>query len=73
MSGIAELRASLDMLRRVRERVAAGIGQGWSLEQIREGRPTADLDERWETGFLKADVFVGLVHRSLSEAAVDPE
>ena len=36
-----------DMMNTVRERVAALIAQGMSLEEVLAAAPTADLDERW--------------------------
>ena len=41
----ATLQAYIDMLKTVRERVAAMIGEGKSLEEVTAAKPTADFDE----------------------------
>ena len=41
----ATLQAYIDMLKTVRERVAAMIGEGKSLEEVTVAKPTADFDE----------------------------
>ena len=41
----ATLQAYIDMLKTVRERVAAMIGEGKSLEEVMAAKPTADFDE----------------------------
>ena len=41
----ATLQAYIDMLKTVRERVAAMIGEGKSLEAVMAAKPTADFDE----------------------------
>ena len=61
----AELLAYRDMLATVRDRIAALIAEGKTEDQIVAARPTADVDEKWGQGFMKPDVFTGLVYDSL--------
>jgi cyclase len=49
----ADLKAYRDMLATVRDRVAAEVKAGKTLEQVTAAAPTADLDEKWGGGFLK--------------------
>jgi glyoxylase-like metal-dependent hydrolase (beta-lactamase superfamily II) len=66
VSGRAELLAYRDMLAAVRDRVAPMVTAGRTAAQVIEARPTADLDARWGQGFIKPDVFLGLVVQSLT-------
>jgi len=61
----ADLQASRDMLVTVRDRVARLIADGKTGEEIVAAKPTADLDEKWGGGFMKPDVWVGLVYESM--------
>ena len=56
----------LEMLSTVRDRVAAAIERGRSLEEIVAGKPTAEYDEEWGDGFIPPDRWVGMIHGSLS-------
>jgi glyoxylase-like metal-dependent hydrolase (beta-lactamase superfamily II) len=49
LSGVAELRAFRDMLITARDEIIAA-------------KPTADLDAQWGNGFMKPDVWVGIVY-----------
>ena len=53
------------MLVTVRDRVKALKSAGKSAEQAVAAKPTADLDAAWSGGFMKPDVFVGIVYSSL--------
>jgi glyoxylase-like metal-dependent hydrolase (beta-lactamase superfamily II) len=66
VSGVAELRAYREMLVTVRDRVAAAIRAGKTVQQLRAERPLADLDARWGGGFIKPDVMVAIAYESLS-------
>ena len=61
----ADLQASRDMLATVRDRIAVLIADGKTGEEIVAAKPTADLDEKWGGGFMKPDVWVGLVYESM--------
>jgi len=50
-----------DMLALVAERVSALIGQGKTRGEIIVAKPTQDLDKEWGGGFLKPDIWVGMV------------
>jgi len=63
----AELQSYREMLAGIRDRVKALIAQGKTLDQVIAARPTAQWDATWGGGFMKPDIFVGFVHRSLTE------
>ena len=54
-----------DMLTEIRDRIQSHIKAGKTLEEIRLARPSQDFDSEWGGGFLKPDVFVGIVYQSL--------
>ena len=54
-----------DMLTKIRDRIQSQIRAGRTLEEIKLSRPTQDFDSEWGGGFLKPDVFVGIVYQSL--------
>jgi cyclase len=53
------------VLVQVRDRVAALIRQGKTREQVIAAKPTAEWDATWGAGFMKPDVFLGIVYESL--------
>lgn len=65
-------RASLMAYRKtmvdVRNRMSKLIAKRRTLVQIIAARPLADYDEAWGKGFIKPDVFLTLVHSSLTRA-----
>ena len=63
----ADLQNYRNVLAGIRDRVKALIAQGKSLDQIVAAKPTAQWDPTWGKGFVGPDVFVGFVHRSLTE------
>jgi len=68
LSNKAELQGYRDMLVGVRDRVRALVAQGKSLDQILAAKPTAPWDARFSRPDFSPDLFVGFVHRSLTEA-----
>jgi glyoxylase-like metal-dependent hydrolase (beta-lactamase superfamily II) len=58
-----ELKAFRDMLATARDRVAALVKAGKTLEQTTAAKPLADLDAKWGQGFLKADAFVSILYK----------
>jgi cyclase len=56
------------MLSTVRDRVAAAIAAGRSLDQIIAGRPLADLDAKWGGNLIKAPDFLEIVYSDLIRA-----
>lgn len=60
-----EVRAYADMLKAVRDRVAAAKRQGRTEAQVQAERPTREWDAEREGGFVSADAFVAAVYRSL--------
>jgi glyoxylase-like metal-dependent hydrolase (beta-lactamase superfamily II) len=60
-----DLRRYREMLTGVRDAVAPLVAAGRSVEQIVAAKPTAPWDEAWGHGFMKPDLFAGIVARSL--------
>jgi glyoxylase-like metal-dependent hydrolase (beta-lactamase superfamily II) len=60
-----ELQASRDMLATVRDRVASLKKSGASEQEVLAKKPTADLDATWGKGGFGADMFVGIVYRTV--------
>ncbi len=56
-----------DMLKEVSGSVKALVDQGKSRDETIAAKPTAKLDAEWGKGFLKPDVFVGIVYDSLKK------
>ena len=50
VSGVEDVRAFRDMLLVIRDRVAAAIREGKSLEETQAAGLTAEYDERWDSG-----------------------
>jgi glyoxylase-like metal-dependent hydrolase (beta-lactamase superfamily II) len=67
ISNVRELRDYRGMLVKVRDRVRPKIAAGKSRDEVIAARPTADLDATWGGGFLKADVWVGIVYDSMTK------
>jgi cyclase len=61
----ADLKKYRDVMVQVRDRVAALIRQGKTKEQVIAAKPTAEWDATWGAGFMKTDVFLGIVYQSL--------
>jgi hypothetical protein len=56
------------MLRETSTRVAAGIAQGKTAQQLQQEKVLAGF-EKWTGGFLSADKMVEFLYRDLSSAA----
>lgn len=67
LSNKAELMAYRAMLAGLREAVAKAIAEGKDRAAAIAAKPSAPWDEKWGGGFLKADVFVGIVYDSLAK------
>ena len=61
----ADLQAYRDVLKAVRDRVAKLKAEGKSRDEAIAAKPTADHDAKWGNGFMKGDVFTGIVYDSL--------
>jgi glyoxylase-like metal-dependent hydrolase (beta-lactamase superfamily II) len=61
----ADLQAYRDTLSTLRARIAALKASGKTRDEAIAAKPTADHDERLGTGFMKPEVWVGLVYDSL--------
>ncbi len=64
-AGPAALKAYLDMLKTSRDSVQRLISQGLTEDQAVAARPMREFDATWGTGYIKPDVFVRIVYRSL--------
>jgi len=67
LAGKTELVAYRDVLVKVRDRVAALIKQGKTREQVIAAKPSAEWDATWGSGFMKPDVFLGMVFDSMKK------
>jgi glyoxylase-like metal-dependent hydrolase (beta-lactamase superfamily II) len=65
MANRADLKKYRDVLVQVRDRVAALIRQGKTREEVIAAKPTSEWDATWGAGFMKTDVFLGIVYQSL--------
>jgi glyoxylase-like metal-dependent hydrolase (beta-lactamase superfamily II) len=63
----ADLLSYRNVLLSVRDRVAALIRQGKTKEQVIAAKPTAEWDATWGAGFMKPDVFLGIVYESMKK------
>ena len=68
LSDRAALSAYRDVLVLARDRVAAAIAAGVSLEELVASRPLAEYDETWGGGFITPDAFLKIAYTSLSAA-----
>jgi glyoxylase-like metal-dependent hydrolase (beta-lactamase superfamily II) len=62
----ADLQKYRDVVAGIRDKVKALVAQGKTLDQILAAKPSAQWDAAWGGGFMKPDVFVGVVYRSLT-------
>ena len=61
----ADLQAYRDTVKAIRDRVAKLKAEGKTKEAAVAAKPSAEFDAKWGQGFVKPDVFVGLVYDSL--------
>jgi len=61
----ADLMGYRAMLVTVSERIHKMIDEGKTREEVVAAEPTADLDDAWGGGFLKPDVWTGIVYDSI--------
>ncbi len=66
LSNKAELVAYRDMLAGVRERIAAEIAQGKTVDAVIAAQPTAAYDASWGKGFLNPENFTRIVYADLT-------
>lgn len=55
------------MLSTVVGRVQAAIAAGKSVEDVLAMKPTAEFDEQWGGGFLRADRFIQVIYAGLAD------
>lgn len=63
----ADLLTYRDVLVKIRDRVAALITRGKTKAQVIAAKPSAEWDAKWGQGFMKPDVFLGVVYESMSK------
>ncbi len=61
----ADLQAFRDTVKTLRDRIAKLKAEGKTKDAVIAAKPTADYDAKWGQGFMKPDVFTGLVFDSL--------
>ena len=64
----ADLERYQRMLTTVRDRIEPMLRAGRSRDEVIAAKPTADLDVDWGGGFMKPDVWVGLVYDGFQRA-----
>ncbi len=67
LSNKSELRDYRNMLEKARDRIAKLIDEGKSQEEVVAAKPTSELDEKWGGGFMRPDVWVGIVYDSMKK------
>jgi glyoxylase-like metal-dependent hydrolase (beta-lactamase superfamily II) len=67
----SELQAYRDMLWTVRNRVAALVAEGKSLEEIIAARPSREFDESWASDRVGPDGFAVMIYQSLTGRRLD--
>lgn len=65
LSNKSELIEYRNMLQAVYTKILALKNNGKTLEQVIAAKPSADFDEKWNGGFLKADVWVGIIYTAI--------
>ncbi|MDH5550423.1 MAG: MBL fold metallo-hydrolase, partial [Gemmatimonadota bacterium] len=61
----ADLERYRALLVTARDRVAAAIAKGHTLDQIKAAKPMAEYDEAWGGAFINPEQFIEFVYRSL--------
>jgi glyoxylase-like metal-dependent hydrolase (beta-lactamase superfamily II) len=61
----AALKRYRDVVATVRDRVQAEMGKGRTLAELKAAGLSAEFDASWGRGFIRPDVFVELIYRSL--------
>ncbi|MFI2811297.1 MBL fold metallo-hydrolase [Microbulbifer sp. M83] len=66
LSNKAELKAQRDLLVKLRNQIQALVDQGMSREEVIAAQPTREYDDQYGQGFMKPDVWTGIVYDSLA-------
>ncbi len=62
-----ELISYLEMLKKSRDNIASMLKSNKSLDEIIKAQPNKSFDEGWGKGFIKPDVYISLLHSSLTK------
>jgi len=65
LSNRTEMKAYIDMLTTIRDRIQAQMKEGKTLDEITASKPTKEFDDPWGKPWLKAEDFVRLVYTDL--------
>ncbi|MEW5251405.1 MBL fold metallo-hydrolase [Microbulbifer sp. 2201CG32-9] len=68
LSNKVELRAQRDLLVTLRDRVQKLIDQGKSRDEVIAAQPTKEFDQQYGQGFMKPDIWTGIVFDSLTNS-----
>ena len=66
VSNKEELKKYRDVLMTIRDRVKQSIAAGLTLEEVKASNLSKEFDDTWGTGFMKPDVFIGILYSDLS-------
>jgi len=66
LSDTAGLRAYRDMLRTAHDQIAPLVERGLDRQAVIDARPTAALDGTWGGGWMKPDLWVGIVYDGMT-------
>ncbi len=61
----AQVKAFVDMIVTVRDRIRQMIGSGMTEQQVLAGHPSAEFDSQWGHGRVSADAFVRTIYHAL--------
>jgi cyclase len=61
----AALQIYRDVMASIRDRVKALVAAGKTLDEVKAAAPTKEFDAKWGSGFMKPEVFTGIVYESL--------
>jgi glyoxylase-like metal-dependent hydrolase (beta-lactamase superfamily II) len=64
-AGLQEYR---DVLAKIRDRIKPLVAAGKSLEDVKAAQPTREWDATYGTGFMKPELWLGIVYNSLKQA-----
>lgn len=71
LSDRAGLTQYRDMLKRVRDRIAAAIADGRSEDEVVASAPSAEFDATYGGGSIKAELFVRMIYQDLLASVAD--
>ncbi len=67
LAGADDLRAYREVLQAVRDRVRSLVDAGKTRDEVIAAKPSASFDAEWGTGFMKPDVWIGIVYDGMTK------